>query len=143
MTHEDDLRTLAAGDYPEEAAAEMLIRGFHGQFAAPGNPWIERGTNGRPWINFRSIPEHIDRYSGGERKFLMLAASLGDAAPVELGEILPGMDRHMLDLVLAAFAHAAGSHEHSSVLQNADGTTSFTRLPPLHPWPPEHRHWPD
>lgn len=69
---------------------------------------------------------------------MMLAASLADVGVgVVLGDVLPGLDRKNLDLVLAAVAHAGGSHEHSDFITNADGTGSFARLPSLYPWPDE------
>ncbi len=42
------------------------------------------------------------------------AALAGDGQPVALGEAVSGLDRKHLELVLAAIAHAAGSHEHSA-----------------------------
>lgn len=63
--------------------------------------------------------------------------SVAADVPVGVGEILDGLDRGLVELALAAFAHASGSHEHSDVVDNADGTTSFGRLPSLYPWPEE------
>ena len=47
MTHEDDLRAWAKGDYTLEAATELLIRAFGGVYAELRQPWI-----------------HTDEYSG-------------------------------------------------------------------------------
>lgn len=81
--------------------------------------------------------------SGGETRLLRVAASLLDGTPVDLYENLAGLDRDHITLVLAAIAHAAGSHEHSGdpVPDPAGGFTvngvrmSFQRLPSLFPWP--------
>lgn len=139
MTHEEELRTWAKGSYPLVAATELLLRAFNGVFAKPGNPWIiqEEGY-ANVWINFEAIPENLGGTSGGERRVLMLAASLADVGvEVNLGDYLPGLDRKILDLVLAAVAHAGGSHEHSDFSVNADGTASFEQLPSLYLWPDE------
>lgn len=139
MTHEEELRTWARGSYPLVAATELLLRAFNGVFAKPGNPWIiqEEGY-ANVWINFELIPDNLGGTSGGESRVLMLAASLADVGvEVNLGDCLPGLDRKILNLVLAAVAHAGGSHEHSDFSVNADGTVSFEKLPSLYPWPDE------
>ena len=68
---------------------------------------------------------------------MLLVASLGDGgALVNFGDIIPGLDRDVLDLVLAAIAHAGGSHEHSGFEFTEDGTpTSIVRLARLYDWP--------
>ncbi|PNH79215.1 ABC transporter ATP-binding protein [Arthrobacter sp. AFG20] len=143
MTHADDLRAWARGMYTIEAATELLIRGFGGKFAAPGNPWVH--TSAEPqgpsqvnaWIDFAGIPEEAGVFSGGERRFLMLAASLAEDVPVALGDVVSGLDRENLDLVLAAIAHAGGSHQHSDIRFSPDGSMSRGKgyLDSLHPWP--------
>ncbi|OAD97689.1 ABC transporter ATP-binding protein [Arthrobacter sp. OY3WO11] len=143
MTHTDDLRAWARGMYTMEAATELLIRGFGGKFAAPGNPWVH--TSAEPqgpgqvsaWIDFASIPKEAGVLSGGERRFLLLAASLAEDVPVTLGDFVSGLDRENLDLVLAAIAHAGGSHQHSDVCISEDGSMSLGKgyLDSLHPWP--------
>ena len=136
-THEEQLRAWAKGSYPLVAATELLLRAFGGKFAREGNPWvIKEPEYGNVCIDFEQIPENLGGLSGGERRLLMLAASLSDAGvPVELGDVLPGLDREVLNLVLAAVAHAGGSHEHSAIVENSDGTTSFQRQSSLYPWP--------
>ncbi|MDR7161793.1 hypothetical protein [Arthrobacter sp. BE255] len=143
MTHADDLRAWAKGVYTIEAATELLIRGFGGKFAAPGNPWVY--TSNEPqgpgqvnaWIDFAAVPDEVGVLSGGERRFLLLAASVAEGVPVILRDVVPGLDRENLDLVLAAIAHAGGSHEHSDVRFNEDGSMSLRKgyLDSLHPWP--------
>ena len=143
MKHADDLRAWARGMYTTEAATELLLRGFGGKFAAPGNPWVHTSTEPQgpgqvsAWIDFASIPEEAGPLSGGERRFLMLAASLAEDVPVVLGDVVPGLDRENLDLVLAAIAHAGGSHQHSDIRFNEDGSMSRGKgyLDSLHPWP--------
>ena len=143
MTHADDLRAWARGTYTTEAATEMLLKAFGGKFAAPGNPWIHTSTEPEgpnqvsAWIDFASIPDEAGALSGGERRFLMLAASLAENVPVVLGDVVPGLDRENLDLVLAAIAHAGGSHQHANIRFHEDGTVTRGKglLDSLHPWP--------
>lgn len=131
-----DLRDWAKGSLPLEAATEMLLRAFGGRFAQPGWPWMMRDkTHGNVWIDFDAIPVHVDGLSGGERRFLLIAASLGGTWPLILNDALPGLDRNLLDLVLAAAAHAAGSHQDSVMTEGPGGVLGFERAETLHPWP--------
>jgi len=149
MTHEDDLRAWAKGSYTIEAATELLLRAFEGRFAAIGYPWVHaagrspEGYEENAWIDFEALGEGAKSgaYSGGEGRFLQLAASIGADVPVVLGDTLPGLDRKQLDLVLAAFAHAGGSHQHSDVSVDEEGNVSWRRgyLDTLHAWPRDLR----
>ena len=49
--------------------------------------------------------------SGGERRMLLLAASIAGGTPVSLNDALPGTDRPNASLVVSAVAHAAGLPE--------------------------------
>ncbi len=46
--------------------------------------------------------------SGGERRMLLLAASIAAGTPVNLNDALPGIDRRNASLVVSAIAHATG-----------------------------------
>ena len=130
----EQLRAWARGVYPSEAATELLIRAFNGRFAEPGWPWIH-STAQDHWIDFSTIPEQIAGLSGGEQRFLRIAASIGSTdATVNLGDCLTGLDRPRLQLVLAAIAHAAGSHEHHEITRHPDGTLALTTPGSAHPW---------
>jgi len=116
------LRAWARGSYPLEAATELLIRAFDGRFVQPGWPWMHP-TAGGQWIDFAAIPEQAGGLSGGEQRLLRIAASIGSPdVTVNLGDCLTGVDRPTLELVLAAVAHAAGSHRHCEVTTNPNGT---------------------
>ncbi len=54
---------------------------------------------------------------------------------VALHDALPGLDRRNADLVLAAVAHAAGTHEHRDVIAGGALGNDDGSLPSLHPWP--------
>ncbi len=49
--------------------------------------------------------------SGGERRMLLLAASIAGGIPVSLYDTLPGIDHRNASLVIKAIAHATG-HTH-------------------------------
>lgn len=129
------LRDWAKGSLNCEAATELLLRAFSGRYAGPGWPWMHTDEQGRSWIEFEAIPEHIGGLSGGEKRLLRIVASLGGEEPVALSDVVPGLDRALLDLVLAALAHAAGSHQDSEMFEQPEGVLSFKGVETLHPWP--------
>ena len=138
VDHTSRLRDWAAGMYTVEAAVELLVRGFGGRFAAVGQPWVhtDRGPDGRPWIDFESMPAQVGVLSSGERALLLIAASIAGGSTVDLAEVLPALSREHTALVLAAVAHAAGSHEQSDIVLDADGRpVGFTHLEALYRWP--------
>jgi hypothetical protein len=60
----------------------------------------------------------------------------GQAAGMpSLADLVTGVDRAHVALVLAAIAHAAGSHEHSDLVPGPDGRWRIEPLGSLHPWP--------
>src|SRR5262249_3009457 len=61
--------------------------------------------------------------SGGERRLLLLSASLGEGIPVDLQAALTGLDPRNASLVIKAIAHAAGL---SSDCRQPDGSTQRT-----------------
>lgn len=134
MTTIEALRAWAAGSYADTAAVELLARAFGGRFAAAGHPWVGTDTAGRMWLDGDAL-RAASGLSGGERRVLALVAALIDAEPVEIVDVVSGLDRHHLDLVLAALAHAGGSHEHAAVVLDPDGTAHLSSPGPLHPWP--------
>lgn len=146
--HFEALRRWAKGSYPLEAGVELLIRVSDGRFALVGNPWIrtEDGNwsaehGNAHWVDFDAIPDHLGPLSSGERAVLELAASIGGNHQVDIGDKACRLDRGALALVLAAIAHAAGSHSHSDMILTPDGeghmSYELTELGSLHPWPAE------
>ena len=147
------LRAWAQGVYPQEAAVELLIRtGWTRRCAFKDE--VVNDDNGRPWLDWDRLkpildgdmPSAILAASGGELRVLRLAHSI---AAGDLGTLLPGLDRTATALVLAAVAHANGSHEHNGALeQNPNGRlvdktgNRFTvaALGSLHPWPENEPH---
>ena len=125
----DGLRGWASGCYPEEAAVELLIRFSGGRFATPGRPWVVpcRRTSWY-WCNPIEIRFHTFGLSEGERRVLAVVAALLGDEPVDLVDIATGLDRATLALVLAAIAHAGGTHH------DMDWRTGAP-LDPLIAWP--------
>lgn len=134
------LRAWAKGVYHTEAAVELLIRGG---WAHPDHPWIEEcdpdwhGDNSpRMWfVDWDKLDYEMGPFSGGEQRFLTIAVQLAKS------QIDPsGLDRDKVDLILAAIAHAAGTHEgrRVEVVTGPDGKANLVTGPAytsLHPWP--------
>ncbi len=134
------LRAWAKGDYPQEAGIELLVRAFRGQFAQTGCPWVKPCSRpGVLWLDVATLLDYAGVCSGGERRVLTIAAALIDGRPIpDLADVLAGLDRRTLTLVLAAIAHAAGSHEQADLIRQGDQLV-FVRLPALIPWPTSTR----
>jgi hypothetical protein len=129
----EQLRAWAEGTYPTEAAVEMLIRAHAGRFADTSCPWIEPTQNpARMYrVDWDKLHDHAGIYSGGEQRFLNVVTSLGSPHhPVDLANSLSGLDGELLELVLAATAHAAGSHDRPvrtrPTINSPDGTPSLS-----------------
>jgi len=145
------LRRWAKGLYPLEAGVELLVRSFDGRFANPSQPWVQQGDDlGWWWIDAEQMnDDNYGALSGGETRLLRIAASLLDGPPVDLNGSLAGLDRQHCQLVLAAIAHASGSHEHSQWPEldvddpdhdpGKTGTQS-RRSGSLYPWPDRRHH---
>lgn len=144
----DGLRQWARGIYPIEAAVELLARFAGGRFATAGWPWIEERGEDRYVLDADMITDDSTAaLSGGEARVLRIVASLAGASTsgMSLYEDIPGLDRADLELVLAAIAHAGGSHDHRAMARrparSSTGEDVEVELPTgelvgsLHPWP--------
>ena len=119
---ENGLRQWAAGSYPDEAAVELLIRSRwtrRTSFVSDCTRALEGGRGS--WIDWETVGQIL----AGERDSAVLAASGGELrvlkiahaiAHGQLADAVAGLDRRHLDLVLAAIAHAGGSHQHNGPL---------------------------
>ena len=116
------LRAGAAGLYPLEAGTELLIS--NGTFLRRGDfttRFITCGTSGDTpfaaidWdaaitaLNGSGLP-----CSGGERRILLLSASLAAGTPVSLRDTVTGLDDHNAALLATAIRHAAGKRPENS-----------------------------
>lgn len=131
------LREWARGWNATEAAVELLIRSFEGRFASADQPWI-RHRPGRFWLDTDALALFTGGLSGLEQQVLAVVRALASGQPLaEVASVLAGVDRDNLTLILAAFSHTAGSHEHTQVRRHGDTTSSSSRPGPLVPWPAE------
>jgi len=144
---ESALLRAAVGDYALEAAVLLLAGSGHwvphlqaagligialdGDAAGDG-PWAAV-----QWADLdRAVRAGVISGSPGQLRLLRAAAGLADGQPVDLADLTAGVDRRELTLLLAALAHAAGSHEHREVVREDDGTTHpGPVLGPVVGWP--------
>jgi hypothetical protein len=116
------LRACASGIHPLEAGTGLLIdcgtwlhrEDFTSQFITAGTS-ISDGVTlmaSTDWeaaitaLNAGELPS-----SSGERRVLLLAASIAGGIPVSLYDTLPGIDHRNASLVIKSIAHATG-HKH-------------------------------
>ena len=147
----DDVETAllraAVGDYAVEAAVLLLVNSAHwlpllhaaGLIAIALDADV---VDGGPWAAVqwaevdRALRTGAISGTGGQLRLLRAAAGLAEGQPVDLADLTAGLDRAELTLLLAAFAHAAGSHEDHAVIR--DGGGARRAGPPLGPvvaWP--------
>lgn len=132
-THDDQLREWARGMNPLAAATELLIRTGYAQ---RDRPWVRYDDDRRrPWIDFQAIPELLGGLSGGQQRVLRIAASLGADVPIILADEISGIDRDVVVLVLAAIAHASGTHEPGRSIDFIDGQPRIVAVDALYTWP--------
>jgi len=114
------LRAAAAGIYPDQAAAGLIIS--HGTFLHRENFLCHVETaacisDGTPmaWIDWDAVIAALDGgrlpASGGEKRIVRIAASLAAGHQVSLRDAIPGLDRQSLELVTTAIRRAAGQCE--------------------------------
>ena len=131
---ESAVRAWAKGLYPSEAGVELLIR--QGKAIYARAPWIAQHGD-YAVIDVNKLVYEAGAWSGSERRVVAIAASLlSSEHPVNLEDAVSGLDRVNLQLVLAAIAHANGSHEHSALRRGPDGATvGFEQLSSAFAWP--------
>lgn len=135
----------AVGDYADEAAVLLLVNFGHWlpqlQFAdliavVPDcdndSLWAQIG-----WADLEpALGAGRLVGDGREVRMLLAAASIAEGHPVDLGDLAAGLDRGALTLLLAAIAHAAGSHDHRADRNDVEQAADVAVLPgPLFPWP--------
>jgi hypothetical protein len=116
---ETALLRAAVGDYSAEAAVLLLANAGHWlpQLQATGLVCLLDDVDGEGLWAQVAWPE-VDAAlragtivgDGSQLRLLRAAASLADGQPVDLGDLAAGLDRAALGLLLAAVAHAGGSH---------------------------------
>ena len=129
--------SIVASECRAEAGVEFLIR--QGKAIREGAPWLAPHGN-IVAIDVDRLLDAAGAWSGGERRVATIAASLIGGPAVDLSEVIPGLDRGNATLVLAAIAHANGSHEHSVCFNDESVPVGFFQEATLYPWPLERRH---
>lgn len=133
----------AVGDYADEAAVLLLLNFGHWlpQLQSAGLISLVADVDGEgPWaqIDWPEVEKALDagviRGDSAAVQVLWAAASIADGHPVDLGEVAAGLDRRGLALVLAAVAHAAGSHDPRGAVPGVDGVPGPAGRP-LFGWP--------
>jgi hypothetical protein len=115
----DALRAGARGFYPLEAGTSLLVDcgswlhrpDFTSRFITTG-PSISDSVTLLAATDWEAAVTALHAgelpVSGGERRMLLLAASIAAGTPVDLNDALPGIDRRNASLTVRAVAHAAG-----------------------------------
>jgi hypothetical protein len=136
------LLNAAVGDYAAEAGVLLLANDGYwlARLRAAGMITVEaEPVGGELWARIEWAELDDARADGrlpGSPEglaVLRVAVSLADGRPVDLAEVAVALDRRTLGLVLAALAHAAGSHDHR--VPAGQGTDADLRLGPLIAWP--------
>jgi hypothetical protein len=116
------LRACAAGIHPLEAGTSLLIdcgnwlhrEDFTSHFITTSTS-ISDGVTPMASTDWEAAIAALNAgelpCSSGERRMLLLAASMAGGTPVSLHDTLPGIDQRNARLVLNAIAHATG-HMH-------------------------------
>ncbi len=113
------LRSCATGLYPLEAATELFISNgtflhrhdFTSRFIEQGTS-ISDGTTPMAAIDWNAAITALQAgelsCSGGERRILLLSASLAAGIPVDLRDTATGLDDANIARLLTAIRHASG-----------------------------------
>ncbi|ADB73456.1 hypothetical protein [Geodermatophilus obscurus] len=134
----------AVGDYAAEAAVLLLANDGYwlARLRTAGLITVEvEPVGGRLWARIEWVELEAGLAAGrlpGSREelaVLRVAASLADGRPVDLADVAVALDRRTLGLVLAALAHAVGSHDHRAPAPAGHGSDTGERLGPLIAWP--------
>lgn len=142
---ETALLRAAVGDYAAEAAVLLLANAGHWlpQLQGTGLITLEQdAVTGDRWaqIQWGEVDQALAAGrifgSSGQVRVLRAAAGLADGQPVDLADLATGLDRPSLILLLAAIAHAGGSHEHREEITDEQGIVRLgDKVPPLVSWP--------
>jgi hypothetical protein len=131
------LRACAAGIYVLEAGVALLIANgtflrrddFTSRFIATAT-CISDGTTPMADIDWDAAITALHAgelpCSGGERRILLLAASLAGGIPVDLRDTVTGIDDANISRLLTAISHAAGKRPWPA---GADDTATSSQLP--------------
>lgn len=154
----DGLRAGAAGSYPAEAATELLIRHWtwltRPSFLRRSLRAVHQATDLLS-VDWEAVHEYVvtAEATPADRAIALIAVGIGHLPSAEaldapqplppLGWLLVSLERREVDLVLAAIAHAAGTHRQVEHVGEPDSTGKWRTtssspriaLDVLHNWP--------
>lgn len=104
----DKLLAQASGSRSAEAAVIVLVGAVQGRLLDAVTLLGEDDTMAE--IDWAATRDTTGYLSGGERRLLTLADSLASGNPVDLADVLTGLDSWSAQVVVDAIAHAAGVH---------------------------------
>ena len=105
----EGLRRWANGSPSSQAAVIILTEACRGRLVEAMGSCIEfDAEHGICFPIWEDMPEASRGMSGGERRLIALAASLGSNRPVGLEDACSGLDEFNAAVVVAAIAQAAG-----------------------------------
>jgi len=148
-SHYERLRIWAKDSIDQEAAVELLIRGYDGKLALPHWPWIiSREGMVHCWVDNQQIAfgflglsataDVLSELPECEQQYLRVVRFFLDpSARLTVSEII-GQDRKHLELILAALSHAAGTHREWTDIRNTVTGSFLVRGNEggaLYPWP--------
>jgi hypothetical protein len=117
------LHVCAAGLYPLEAGVALLIA--EGTFLCRDDfttRFIEHGTSNGTAMAAIDWEAAVTAFhtgelpcSGGERRVLLLSASLADGIPVDLRDAATGLDNRNIRRLVRAILHASGKRPESGI----------------------------
>jgi len=132
------LRAAASGIHPLEAGTSLLIdsgswlhrEDFASQFITVDTS-ISDGVTLLASTDWEAVITALRAgelpASSGERRVLLLSASIAGGIPVSLYDTLPGIDRRNASLVVNAIAHAAGLADPETSKQNLNGVPAAAK----------------
>lgn len=98
----DRLRRWARGSRSDEAGVELLIRAYGGRFARQTQPWMRVSEDDTYVdVDWTAIPDYSGGLSSGERRYLLMAASIAGGTEVNIESTFPNLDSQDQDLVVA------------------------------------------
>jgi hypothetical protein len=131
------LRACATGIYPLEAGVALLIgngtflwrEDFTSRFIETGTS-ISDGTTLMAAIDWDAAITALNTgdlpCSGGERRILLLSASLAGGIPIELRDTVTGLDDRNTALLVPAIRHATGKQSENRDIESRTDSSQIS-----------------
>lgn len=110
ITKTTSLYNWAEGSLPLQASVYLLTNALDGHLL--DGPWVRRRRDDGYWFDAERAVSHSGYLSGGQRRVLLIAASLADSAhPVDLHDTTAGLDASSFVAVVQALGVAVGLND--------------------------------